>query len=348
VAAKKLAADYIVLDTNSGNDQRWLWFRRIPIGLVTLVSGVGGAGKTKAMANIISTVFHQDEFPDGIHPGVERGHVVVLTTENDKYMLGKDFYAQGCDEIEDGPFLHIASFVTEEGSDEQYVFDFDRDLPLLEDLLKEWRPICLIIDPLREFHSRKDNDALQIRALMMKLNQLAKKYDLALLGVIHWNKDEKQGKQNRMAGSHQYRDAVRSVIIIEQDSKDKKLRHFIQDKMNIEQEPDDLEFTIESPHGVVVWAPVEGIEVPTQVSECQEWLVALLSEGPKPIRAIIDESKFNERTVFRARKALGNVIYKSSKFLEYKYVEFWELAGPENGWGLGPLSIDPPGTVHPK
>lgn len=333
MAKKAFTQKYAKLGVEE-SDQKWLWYKRIPMGLVTLVSGVGGVGKTKALANIITTVFKQEEFPDGIFPGTERGHVVFLTTENDEIMLGKDFAAQGCTEEEEGPFIHVINFLREDGSDEDFVFDIDQDLPALTAVLDEWHPIALVIDPLREFHSRKDIDSRAVRSLMMKLNQLAKKYQLALIGVIHWNKDEKGSKSNRMAGSHQYRDGVRSVIIIDQDSKDKKTRLFIQDKMNIAEEPDDLSFTIEPPKGMVSWTPVEGFAPPTMVQECQEWLMQLLSSGPMPVKAIIDSAEYSERTVYNARKHLGLLITKTTMFMEYKYVECWELAGPENHWGL--------------
>ncbi len=304
------------------------------MGLVTLVSGVGGVGKTRALANIIATVFHQEEFVDGASPGTDRGHVLILTTENDENMLSRDFAAQGCTVEEDWPFIHVLSHLKMPGSDEDYAFDLDIELPALIEQLEKWRPIMLVIDPLREFHSRKDNDSLQIRMLMMKLNQLAKKYQMALLGVIHWNKDQKLGREARMAGSHQYRDSTRSVIIIEQDTKDKKIRHFIQDKMNIAQEPDDLSFTIEPPKGLVTWAPVEGVHPPTQVQECKDWLLKVLSEGPQTVKDITASEHFNERTIFRARKELGQLVVKTSKFLDYKYVEYWEMASLENHWGM--------------
>lgn len=321
-------------DPNEAVEQEWIWFRRIPRGLVTLLSGVGGVGKTKTIANIVATMFHQEEFIDGTFPGTDRGHVLVLTTENDANMLAKDFAAQGCTVEEDWPFIHVLNYIKKQGYEEEFAFDIDLELEALTAQLDKWHPVMLVIDPLREFHSRKDNDSLQIRLLMMKLNQIAKKYNVAILGVIHWNKDQKMSREARMSGSHQYRDGSRSVIIIEQDNKDKRLRHFIQDKMNIEQEPDDLSFTIEPPKGLVTWTPVEGVNAPTQVQECKEWLMELLSEGPKTVKELTDGEVFNERTVFRARKELGQLVVKTSKFLEYKYVEYWELASHDNHWGM--------------
>lgn len=330
----------------SGNKphQSWLWYRHIPRGLVTIVTGMGGAGKSKVIASILTNMLKQEEFPDGTMPGMEKSHILVLTTENDEFMIGEDFEAQGCTEEEEGPFIHVLSYVVEEGSETEYAFDLDLNYNELVAEIKRWNPGVLVIDPLREFHNRKDNDSKQIRDLMMNLDKLAKTYNLAIIGVVHWNKDQKLSREARMAGSHQYRDAVRSVIVVEEDRKS-KVRSFVQDKINRAQTPDDLSFTIEPPNGMVSWTPVEGVAPASGVQECEKWLVELLKNGPKPIKEIVEECPHTERTLYKARKNLGPAIYKSPHFHGMKFMETWELIGPENHWGG--MSMDAPGPKKP-
>lgn len=338
---KRLVSKYAHFSGNKPHLE-WLWYRRIPRGLVTIVTGMGGAGKSKAIASVLTNMLKQEEYPDGTMPGMEKSHILVLTTENDEYMIGEDFEAQGCSEEDDGPFIHVLSYVVEEGSETEYAFDLDLNYKELIQELDQWRPGVLVIDPLREFHSRKDNDSKQVRDLMMALDKLAKRYNMAILGVVHWNKDQKLSREARMAGSHQYRDAVRSVIVIEEDRKT-KIRSFVQDKVSRASTPEELTFTIEAPNGMVAWTPVEGVVPATGVQECEQWLVTLLTSGPKPIKEIVEDCPHSERTLYKARKSLGGLIYKSTHFANMKYVETWELMGPENHWGG--MSMDPPGMA---
>lgn len=316
-------------------EQRWIWPNRIPHQRVTMISGQGDAGKTRAILSIIKFFLKQEQYPDGSEPEVAPGPVLYLTTENKDYEMRDFLRRQGC-EKEELDFLNIVNYIEEDGKDELFGFDLDLDKELIEKEIKAIKPVILVIDPLRSFHSHKDIDAKSINGLMMFLDKLAEKHKLTIICIIHWNKDSKMGRSERMAGSHQYRDAVRSVIIVERDQKEKGLRHFIQDKMNIGPDPIPLDFEFESPSGYLIWKQAYDTHPPTQVKLAETHLVNILTPGPLPAKDCYGCGVFPPATMYRARNRMRGSIVTFSKLDPETNItiDYWDIRCTRNDFGL--------------
>ena len=269
MAADEWEPEVTNLEDEEGEEVEWVWPRRFPKGKVTLVSGDGGVGKTHAVASVVTSVLRREDFSDGEVSGEEPGHVLIVTTESSGGELRRIFVAQGC-EAEDLRYIHKVGHILKKGSKERYSFDIDRNIVELEKLIKKWKPIILIFDPLVEFHSRREIDSHQVRGLMVKLNDLCERYRMTIIAMIHWNKNEKLTAHNRTSGSHQYSAGVKSVVIIASDPKIPELKHFTQDKHNLGPKPVPLAFKIDEPDGLVLWSKVEGISPVSKVEEAEE------------------------------------------------------------------------------
>lgn len=329
------------LEESSPGETQWAWRNRIPKRKVTLISGDGGVGKTHSIASALTSILRREDFPDGHPPESEPGYILVVTTESDTDELGKVFRAQGCSD-EDLIYIRRLSFIAKKGSKEKLVFDIDKNIEALTAAINRWHPICIFFDPLVEFHSRRDIDSHSIRGLMVKLNDICTIHNLFILATIHWNKNEKLSNHNRMSGSHQYAAGVKSVIVVMADPKDVELKHFIQDKHNLGPEPTKLAFRIED-QGAVQWVQVEGISPYNKIGEAEQWLLQTCLY-PQPVRDLVANSPFTERTLRRARSNLGwQIITKEIKVGD-KFISHWESISEKNNWGVGEITLGPPGA----
>ncbi len=320
----------------------WVWRNRIPKGRVTLISGAGGGGKTHVIASVITYVLQGKEFPDGEVPEVSPGNVMYLTTEQKMTEIRGIHRAQGCTH-EDFEHLHQMGDIVETTTKNVTFFDLDHHQQALRKLLTDFKPIILVIDPLIEFHSKRDIDAHQIRSLMVMLDSLAEQYEVTIIATIHWNKNDKQSSSNRSSGSHQYRDSVRSMITVETGKDGEAPRRFHQDKHNLGPAPVPLTFTIERPLGKVTWeigATDYDDETRTEVQRAEKWLVDHLTPGPMSIQEALQTSGFSERTLHRARAQMrGSIIMNKSKNPDGTYDTTWDITCARNNWGAGKLRI---------
>lgn len=319
----------------------WIWRRRIPQFRTTVVSGDWGMGKTTAVCSMIAHIFNKEEFPDGEIPECEPGHVFFVTTESDTEELGQKLKAQGMKVEDIETYVHVLDYV-EVGPEDLRTFDVDVDRRMLEERFRQFKPILTVFDPLLEFHSRKEIDSKAIRGLMVMLQQLCDKYQTTLILMIHWNKNEKLSRQNRLAGSGQYQAATKSVITVWRDPKRPGVSVFTQDKHNLSSAPPDLEFEITEPYGELVWRRVESQQKDSKIEEAKRWLLDNCM-SPISVQECVRISGFSERTLKRARSELSLDILTRPIYVDGRTVMHWEVAGEHNLWGLGKISVKEPG-----
>lgn len=327
-------ASAVVEETVVGH---WLWRNRIPQYKVTIVNGDWGSGKTTAVCSAIAHIFNKEEFPDGEVPEIEPGHVFFITTESDETEIGNKLHAQGMDQDDIARYVHVLDYVEQDGG-ELSEFDLDRDIMYLDREVDIYHPVLIIWDPLLEFHSRKEIDSKAIRGLMVRLQRLCLRWKTTMIALLHWNKNEKLSRHNRMAGSSQYGAGVKSVIIVWRDEKNKELRHFEQVKMNLGPEPPTIAFEIQKPDGILVWTKVEGMEPSTKLDAAMAWITKNCVQ-PKLVKDCITQSGFPERTLKRARAALGERVKTREIMKDGKTQSHWEMIGDHNNWGLDKVEL---------
>lgn len=316
----------------------WIWRRRIPQYKTTIVNGNWGGGKTTAVASIIAHIANREDFPDGELPEVELGHILWITTESDTEELGQKLKAQGMNKEDIEEYVHVLDFIENNG--ELMTFDIDRDVLVFEQVLRRFKPLLVVFDPFIEFHSRKEIDSKSIRGLMVKIEQLCVKFKTTFIIILHWNKNEKLSRQNRLSGSGQYQAGVKSVITVWHDEK-KKTWTCSQDKHNLSSEPPDIPYEIVEPDGLLVWGKVEDKRVESKLEGAERWLLEHCSD-PKPIKECVQESGYPERTLRRARQSLSHQILTTDIYLDGRMVSHWEVASEKNLWGVRELNVNPP------
>jgi hypothetical protein len=330
-------------------DTDWLWARRIPRGMVTILFGEPGGGKTHVGLDIVTRVSLGSAMPDGSRAPL--GNCMVLSGEDDwATTLRPRLEYAGADLDRVAFFPAIAAF----GSGERRTFRLTTDAVALERNLRHARAVFLKVDPLTCFLDRVDThrDA-DVRVALSILADVARRTGVAVLCVLHPNKADKQGISalNRLSGSGAFGAAARSVMAVVPDpqAESEERRLLLPVKLNIAAQPHGLGFRIVSNSPTtcksgIVWDtdPVESdadeafgvVRADTpQMTKAKAFLKRVLGAGePYPATLAQEEALaegINPKTLQRAKKKL-RIVSKLEGFGS-DGVWTWKLGEPEDG-----------------
>lgn len=330
-----MAPDFTQEDPEfESNEERvWVWKNWIPHHQVTIIAGDSAIGKSRTLASVLGCLVRQEPFPDGEFPDMQAPHILLINTESDKLEVSDTYKAQGWDET-DFRHLHILRQVQHNGLLESFDIDKPHHLEALAKERKKYKEVIIVLDPFVEFHSRNTISDSQIRALVVKLQLLARSWKVSIILMAHWNKNEKQSYGARLAGSHQLTAGVRAMINL---YREKNLRVFHQHKNTNGPEQPDITYTIEAPAGSVMWNLQTVASPDTKIGQAEIWLKKYLTDhGEVSIKDCIEACDYTELTLRRARHNLDLEIFTRWKLPEggHKQIAYWELRSEKNLWGL--------------
>ena len=169
----------------------------LPKGMITILGGVSGAGKTSLALDICARVSRGE----GSSP------VLYLTAENDpNKVLRPRAEAMGAD-LQRLYFQDGASYAM--GDEELTV------------LCRSLRPALIVFDPIQSYLGQgvQMNRAEQVRPLLDGLGALAKELDMAVVLISHMSKPGPgvASALDRLLGSSDFRNAARSILIVGKD-----------------------------------------------------------------------------------------------------------------------------------
>ena len=153
----------------------------IPTGGLVLLVGRPKAGKSLLGLDLAVSVACGETF---LGRATTAGPVVLVPGEDALSLVRSRLWARLGPER--AAPLHV---IPADGSLDQSVrLDDAASFARLAAKVAELEPALLILDPLREFHTRKENDADEMAALLRPLRQLAHETGTAILLVHHRNK----------------------------------------------------------------------------------------------------------------------------------------------------------------
>jgi putative DNA primase/helicase len=222
-------------------------------------------------------------------------------------------------------------------NDKQAFFSLARDLPALDDVIKQTDNVKLVvIDPLTAFCGSTDSHKnTEVRGLLAPVAQLAAKYDVAVVGVSHLRKGEGRAIY-RTLGSLAFVAAARAVWLVTKDANDEERRLLTPVKNNLAVRQTSLAFRIVD--GIVEFETTplqitsdqalssESQDERSALGEAVEWLQQVLEGGPMNKRSVSELAQKDgiaDRTLRRAADKLG-VVKKREGFGEFG-VWRWQL-----------------------
>jgi hypothetical protein len=193
----------------------WLVDQSLPLGMLAVIGGQPGLGKSQISINLAAGVTTGKGLPGGAAFN-NHGSVIILANEDDAARtIRPRLDAAGADISK----VHIVEGVAREGVSVD-MFQLDADISGLRDRAQEIGDVRLIIiDPPSAYlgskvDSYKDSD---VRRVLMPLGNLAQETGAMILLIVHLNKRTDGGAQQRFSGSTAWTAAPRVGFMVVED-----------------------------------------------------------------------------------------------------------------------------------
>lgn len=243
-------------------DKEWIIQDLIPSRSVGVWTGKRGSLKTFVVLNAVACICSEKPFLNRF--ATTKGKVIYLDKENGVLIMKQrvPLIKKGLNLTEDLDLGFICF--------SNLKIDKMQDLGKIEELIKEHKPILLVVDTYRRGISFEENDAGAVSKLFVdQLRPLVEKYGLTILLIHHDRKGESQGDEMDMIrGSSDL--ANYADFILKNERKGEKLI-IKQLKMRSAPEHKDIEVIIESNHDTSIsFKSEKDYEVMTKEKKCAE------------------------------------------------------------------------------
>jgi len=232
---------YEVLSEVKREEVPWLWPGYIPRGMLTLLTGDVGQGKSYITLDVAARLSTGKEWPEdtGTAP---LGTTILLSAEDvPQYVIGPRLDLLGADSSR---IVKIEAI--KEGGDKEREFNLGMDLERLETFIKDMGAILVVIDPVNSYFPQKRDSYsdVEVRAVLSPLARMAAKLGVAIVAVMHLNKDEEKKALNRIMGSTAYA-AIARMILTTGSGDEGETRLFGALKCSVGPLPPTLTYTID-------------------------------------------------------------------------------------------------------
>jgi hypothetical protein len=309
----------------------WLWRGWLALGKLSVLDGDPGLGKSAVVLDIAARVSTGRPFPDGAECEAGAGGVVILSAEDGLADTIKPRL-----EAADANTSCISSLGTvwegERGRRHERSLSLPEDIPLIEQEIGRVEAKLVIVDPLMAFlgkkiDAHKDQD---VRRALAPLASMAERTGTALHLVRHLSKGESSSPVYRGGGSIGIIGAARMGALVAKDPKDEERRVLAPTKNNIAVDPKGLTYALEEADNGAVgvrWfgaSAYSAFELLQKVrsdtaavrGEAEDFLAALLSDGPVPKATVEDEARaanISTGTLRRAKISLGVIAARENQ-----------------------------------
>jgi hypothetical protein len=314
---------------------KWLWPGFLPSGMLTLLCGSGGTGKSTLAFSIASIVSRGGLWPDGSKCD-EAGNVLIYSSEDDVARTIKPrLILAGADQSRVGTIDGIRR-----GDGSPLAFDPASDIDSLRDAVWELGGISLlVIDPIVNAITGDMHKANDVRRGLQSIVDFAGEMDCAVLGITHFAKNT-NGKNptERVIGSQAFSALARMVLVAAKEERSEK-RVLARSKSNISLDSGGFQYHVVAenlPNSEIIATRIEwgeamdgssreivgSVEFEDQDSfpsnmlrQAVSFLKTELTNGPRPARELIDKAAdelgLTERTLQRAKDKLQVEAIKS-------------------------------------
>ncbi len=200
-----------------GKEIQWFWPNRIPAGMLTLLVGNPGVGKSFLTMYICAIVSTGRDWPDDKNT-LAPGSVLLFSDEESlEYAIKPRLQSHGadCSKIFAVPHIRCA-----DGHPEP--FTIDEHIQLLREKLQKM-PDCrvIIFDPITAYLGAVNaNNNAEVRGALVGLQGLAQERNVTILGINHFSKKAELDAIHRILGSTGFVAAARAVWAVIQEKPD--------------------------------------------------------------------------------------------------------------------------------
>jgi hypothetical protein len=301
----------------------WLWPGYIPAGMLCLLDGDPGVGKSTLADDLAARVSSGRAMPDDTG-GSEPAGVVILSAEDDLARTVRPrLEAAGADLA-----LIVTIGLRERDGGTRPPLITSRDLAMVEEAVDATGARLVVVDPLvaylpDEINTNRDHD---VRRALRMLAELAERAGCAVLVIRHLRKGAAENPLYRGGGSIGIIAAARAAFLLARDPNEAERRILAPLKMNVAPEPPARSFhLVVGPghaHPHVSWEGISTLDAQallavradaeerSALGEAEEVLRQILADGPQRAdvaRLMAHHAGVSDRTLARARRSLGVV-----------------------------------------
>lgn len=295
----------------------FLWPGWLPLGMLSLLGGDPGAGKSLLALDLARRVIMGGKFPDGSPITDPRRNVIYVDAENvprllneraDAWQIPKEFL-----------FLMLPA-----GDSTMLYLDMEEEQERLFELCGDLDPAMVVIDSLGAASSRGENAVEEVREILGFLNTVAADFNAVMLLNHHLAKRNDPYALVRLRdfrGSGHIGAMARSVLGIsvvqtsENPQDEAKRLDLVKTNLGLKPDPIGLEIG-QAEDGSVTFGygePPIPYRSASKMEQCADWILEILEEADEPVKVgeILEmamEEGFSRATVFRARKYLGDEV----------------------------------------
>lgn len=305
----------------------WIWPGRLPAGMLTVIAGDPGGGKSTLAAYIAGVVTTGKPWIDGpSEPSRKPGRVLFLTAEDDTTrVLVPRLIAAGADRS----LIDVIEGVRLTHGSEPEPFCLDRDLPRLRDVIRaNADTLVVVIDPVTAYlgkAARDSHNTAVMRGLLAPLKQLSETLGVGVLAISHLNKAQQVTNATyRVNGSLALAAHARAVYLVAAHPEDRERRLLATAKINVGPNPPTLAFRLVGDPPRIEWES-EPVDLSSEellrqdtvssaskagTANAESWLRKFLSHGPvkgEDAKVAAKTDGVSERCLELACKALAVV-----------------------------------------
>lgn len=297
----------------------WLWYPRIPLGMLTLFAGPPGVGKTFVSIDISARVTSGHHWPDGNGKAPIGGVLFVTSEDSLSHTIRPRFDAAEADVSLINCVRGVTTIANGKRSDRSLRFDID--IQRIEDHLASHPETRLVvIDPIPEFLGKCDaHRNEEVRAVLGPVCQMLERTGVAMIGQTHFAKAGGGRALYRALGSVSFVAIARSVWGFIPDGEDDSRTLFLPLKCNLAQRAPGLAYSIRG--GIVEWEQ-DDVNITAdaamqrlangdgdKLQDAVDWVKERLADGhPVESDQLVSDGKdagHAFRTLVRARKKAG-------------------------------------------
>lgn len=248
--------DYITYDKVIPKEIDWLWKPFLVKGNINILVGNGSIGKSFLVAWLSSAISKGEKIPFS-EEYFKVGNCLIQDAEGNSETVNIHRL------MANGAILERIGYIDEDKKSFQI-----KQLERLEKQIIKNKPQLVVLDPIQAYIGNVSINAMgEVREALMPLKKLAEKHNVAIVLIMHLNKNAGVGKAiYRISGSSDFVNIARSVILIAEDPENSSQRLFIPTKNNLmkESEKHSLCYVINDT-GAIEWIEDKGYIDPDSI-----------------------------------------------------------------------------------